>query len=150
MIYIGADHRGYELKEKIKTWLSGWSYQYEDMGAREYNKDDDYPDFATAVATAVARSLSKGEGTKGILVCGSGIGVAIAANKIKGVRAGTAMKTEQVKASVNDEDLNVLAISADYTGEEETKEIVITYLETKFSGEGRHVRRINKIKELEK
>lgn len=146
MIYLGADHRGYELKEKIKSWLSVWGYEYEDMGAHEYDKDDDYPDFAIAVAEKVATNHDN----KGILVCGSGIGIAITANKIKGIRAGTAMKPEQVKASVNDENLNVLAFSADYTGEAEAQEIVKVLLETKFSGEERHIRRINKIKELER
>lgn len=148
-MYLGADHRGYELKEKIKSWLSDWGYEFEDMGAHEYDKNDDYPDFATAVAKAVALSLSKGESAKGVLVCGSGIGVAIAANKIKGILAGTAASAEQVKASVNDEDLNVLAIPADYTSEDQTKEIVKIFLETKFSGEERHIRRINKIKKIE-
>lgn len=146
MIFLGTDHRGYELKEKIKFWLSGWGYEYEDMGAHEYNKDDDYPDFAIAVAEKVTANPDN----KGILICGSGIGVAIAANKIKGIRAGTAVKPEQVKASVNDEDLNILAISADYIGEAEAQEIIKTFLDTKFSGAERHIRRVNKIKELEK
>ncbi|MBI4160352.1 MAG: RpiB/LacA/LacB family sugar-phosphate isomerase [Candidatus Yanofskybacteria bacterium] len=150
MIYLGADHRGYELKEKIKQWLDEFGYTHEDLGALEYNKDDDYPDFSTAVAAAVALSLSKGQSSRGILVCGSGIGIAVAANKIKGVRAGTATNAEQVRASVNDEDLNVLALSADYTEEDVAKEIIKTFLETKFSGEERHVRRLNKIEELEK
>ena len=146
MVYLGADHRGYELKEKIKSWLSDWGYEHEDCGAFEFNKDDNYPDFAIAVAEKVTANPNN----KGILICGSGIGVAIAANKIKGVRAGTAASAEQVKASVNDEDLNVLAISADYTSEAEAQEIVKTFLETKFSSAERHARRVNKIKELEK
>ena len=146
MIYLGADHRGFELKEKFKRWLGELGYKHEDMGAFEYNRDDDYPDFAKAVAEKVASEAS----AKGILICGSGIGVAIAANKIKGMRAGTAANAEQVRASVNDEDLNVLALSADYTSEEQAKEITKTFLETKFSGVERHVRRVNKIKELEK
>ncbi len=150
MIYIGADHRGFELKEKIKSWLSEWGHEYEDVGALEYDKDDDYPDFATAVATAVALSLSKGENARGILICGSGIGVAIVANKIKDIRAGTAMKPEQVIASVNDEDLNVLSLSSDYLTEEEAKEITKAFLGAKFSNQERHIRRVNKIKELEK
>ncbi|OGN05252.1 MAG: hypothetical protein A2831_02695 [Candidatus Yanofskybacteria bacterium RIFCSPHIGHO2_01_FULL_44_17] len=163
MIYLGADHRGFALKEKVKSWLTEWGHDYEDRGAFEYDKDDDYPDFATAVATAVAlpvrQSLgeggslsngSKGEVSKGVLICGSGIGVAIAANKIKGIRAGTATSVEQVRASANDEDLNVLAISADYTNEDSAKKIVKTFLETKFSGDDRHIRRVNKIKDFEK
>ncbi|MEK7151636.1 MAG: RpiB/LacA/LacB family sugar-phosphate isomerase [Patescibacteria group bacterium] len=146
MIYIGADHRGYELKEKIKQWLDALGCEYEDLGAFEYNKDDDYPDFAELVAEKVSSNPE----SRGILICGSGVGVAIVANKIIGIRAGTATNAEQVKASINDEDLNVLALSADYTDENMAKEIVKTFLENKFSGAERHVRRINKIKELEK
>jgi len=146
MIYLGADHRGYELKEKLKQWLGELGYEHEDCGAFEYDKNDDYPDFAVAVAKKVTANPD----SKGILICGSGIGVAITANKIKGVRAGTATSVEQVKASVNDEDLNVLAISADYINEEQVREITKTFLDTKFSEEERHIRRVNKIKELEK
>lgn len=155
MIYLGADHRGYELKEKIKKWLFEWGYKYEDMGAFEYDKDDDYPDFATATAKAVALSLPKGsnqlkgESSRGILICGSGIGIAVAANKIKGIRAGTGTGTKQIISAVNDEDLNILALPADYISENEAKEIVKSFLEAKFSGEERHARRINKITNLE-
>ena len=83
------------------------------------------------------------------MICGSGVGVVIVANKIKGVRAGTAINASQMKDSVSDEDTNVLGISADYLSEQ-AQEIIKTFLETKFSGEERHIRRINKIKELEK
>lgn len=145
MIYLGADHRGFELKEKIKIWLSEWGYEFEDCGAFEYNKDDDYPDFAQKVAEKVSQNLD----SRGVLICGSGIGVAITANKIKGIRAGTAINAKQIKDSVSDEDTNMLAISADYILENEAKEIVKSFLEAKFSGEERHVRRINKIKEIE-
>ena len=145
MIYLGADHRGYELKEKAKQWLAELGYQYEDCGAFAYNKDDDYPDFATAVAQKVSAEA----GNRGILFCGSGIGVAVAANKIKGIRAGTAAGPKQIKSAINDEDLNIVAISTDHTDENTVKEIIKTFLETKFSEEERHVRRINKIKQLE-
>ena len=149
MIYLGADHRGFELKEKIKQWLSEWGYSFEDMGALEYNKDDDYPDFAKAVAEKVAGEAGDAGDNRGILICGSGVGVVIAANKTKGIRAGTAISAQQMKDSVSDEDTNVLGISADYLSGQ-AQEIVKTFLETKFSGEERHIRRINKIKELEK
>ncbi|OGN10145.1 MAG: hypothetical protein A3C61_03145 [Candidatus Yanofskybacteria bacterium RIFCSPHIGHO2_02_FULL_39_10] len=149
MIYIGSDHRGFALKEKLKTQLTEWGFEYEDMGPFEYNKDDDYPVFATAVGKAVALSLSKGNNAKGILICGSGIGVCITANKIKGIRAGTMSSPEQTKASVSDEDTNVLCLSADYTSEENNLAITKAFLESKFSGEERHVRRVNKIESLE-
>lgn len=141
MIYLGADHRGFELKEKLKPFLRDLGFDYQDLGASIYNKEDDYPDFAKLVGEKVAADL----GSKGILICGSGIGIAIAANKIKGVRAGTALKSEQAAAAVNDEDLNILALSADFLNEDEAKKIVKTFLETKFSGEERHKRRIEKI-----
>jgi len=150
LIYIGSDHRGFALKEKLKIKLTEWGFEYEDMGPLEYDKDDDYPDFATAVGKAVALSLSKGNNTKGILICGSGIGVCIVANKIKGVCAGTMSSPEQTRASVNDEDTNVLCLSADFTSEEKNLEIVKTFMETKFSGLERHVRRVDKIRGLEK
>lgn len=157
MIYIGSDHRGFQLKEKLKNLLTEWGYDYEDVGPFEYNKDDDYPDFATAVATAVALSMSalsqsngsKGEQAKGILICGSGVGVAVTANKVKGIIAGTMFDIEQIKASVADEDTNIIGLSNDYTSEEKNIEITKAFLEAKFSGLERHVRRVNKIKKLE-
>ena len=149
-VYLGADHRGFALKEKLHKYLAEWEYNYEDVGPFAYNKDDDYPDFATAVATAVALSLSKGNSAKGILICGSGIGVAVTANKIKGIIAGTMFDAGQVKASVADENTNVIGLSADYSSEEKNIEIVKSFLEAKFSGAERHIRRVNKIKELEK
>lgn len=149
MVYLGSDHRGFALKEKLKNLLTEWGYEYEDVGPFEYNKDDDYPDFATAVGQAVALSLSKGESAKGILICGSGVGVAMTADKIKGVRAGTMFDVEQVKASVADEDTNVIGLSNDYTSEDKNIAIAKAFLESKFSGAERHVRRVNKIRKLE-
>lgn len=149
MIYLGSDHRGFALKEKLKNLLTEQGLDYEDVGPFEYNKDDDYPDFATAVGNAVALSLSKGQEARGILICGSGIGVCITADKIKGVRAGTMAEVEQVKASVADEDTNVLCLSANFVTDEKNIEITRAFLESKFSGLERHVRRVNKIKSLE-
>lgn len=145
MIYLASDHRGFELKKKIKEWLTEWGYQYEDMGPFEYNKDDDYPDFAKVLADKVVVNL----GSKGILVCGSGEGIAVAANKVDGIRAGTAMESEQAEAGVHDEDMNVLALSSDFLSEEKAKEIVKTFIEAKFGNEERYNRRLGKIKNLE-
>jgi len=121
-------------------------YPMQDLGAFAYDKADDYPDFAKGVAEKVAQDPQ----SRGILICGSGVGVAITANKVKGVRAGTAINAKQIKDSVSDEDTNVVAISADYISEKDAMEIAKSFLETKFSGEERHVRRINKIKALER
>jgi len=153
MIYLGSDHRGFALKEKLKQLLTEWGCDYEDVGPFEYNKDDDYPDFATAVAKAVALSLSnpsKGSDAKGILICGSGVGVTVVANKIKGIIAGTMFDVEQVKASVSDENANVIGLSSDHSSEEKNIEIVRAFLEAKFSAAERHVRRVAKIHSLEK
>ncbi len=141
MIYLGADHRGFELKNEIKGFLAVLGYDYEDFGAFGFNQEDDYPDFAKAVAERVAVEPV----SRGILICSSGIGMAVAANKIKGIRAGTAMKKEQARAGVNDDNMNVLALAVDYISKDEAKEIVKTFLETKFSGEERFKRRIKKI-----
>jgi ribose 5-phosphate isomerase B len=145
MIYLGADHRGFELKEKMKYWLLDWGYEYEDMGANGLDPQDDYPDYARLVAERVVA----GDDHRGIVICGSGIGVAIAANKVVGARAGTATNYEQVTAAVNDEDLNILALPGDYLNENEAKEITQAFLKAKFSQVERHIRRLNKIRKLE-
>ncbi len=146
MIYLGADHRGFELKEKIKYWLLDWGSEYEDLGATIKDPTDDYPDYARKVAEKVIA----GDNNRGIVICGSGIGVAIAANKVVGARAGTASNYEQVRAAVNDEDLNILALSGDFINDGEAKEIIKAFLEAKFSQGERHIRRLNKIKNIEK
>ena len=146
MIYIGSDHRGFALKEKLKEKLTEWGYDYEDVGPFEYNKDDDYPDFAKLVGEKVAAS----EDSKGILICGSGVGVVVTSNKIKGIISGTMFDPEQAKASVADEGTNVIGLSNDYTSEEKNVEIVKALLDSKVSGAERQIRRGGKIKNLEK
>ena len=145
MIYIGSDHRGYEMKEKVKHWLDENDYDYEDVGPLEYNKDDDYPDFAEKVGDKVASDI----GSRGILICGSGVGIDVAANKIDGVRAGTISDPKQVQAAVHDEDLNVISLSADFLSEEKAEEIVKAFLETHYEKTERYERRLDKIEDLE-
>lgn len=144
MIYIGADHRGYRLKEEIKKWLESQQYEYRDLGAKAYDKEDDYPDISIKLAEQVAI-----EGAKGILICGSGAGASIAANKVKGIRAGLCTMEKQVKVSRNDDDINVLCLSADSVSVDDNLKIVSVFLATMFSSEERHIRRINKIKTYE-
>lgn len=144
-VYIGADHRGYELKEKVKDWLDEWEYEYEDMGAGELDPKDDYTLFAEKVGSIVAKE----EGSRGILICGSGVGVDVVANKFDGVRSSLGFSKEQVKAGRNDDDMNVLSIAADHTATSEVKNIVKTFLETEFSGKERYKRRIDDIKKIE-
>ncbi len=144
MIYIGADHRGFRLKEEIKKWLETEHYEYRDLGAIEYDKEDDYPDIAIKIAETVAI-----EGQKGILVCGSGAGASVAANKVRGIRAGLCTSEKQAKAARNDDDINLLCLSADSVSVEDNLKITSVFLATLFSSEERHVRRINKIKDYE-
>lgn len=144
-VYLGADHGGYELKEKIKTWLSQWGYEFEDLGNVQYDEADDYPDFAIKVAEAI----TKYPDSRGVLACRSGAGMVICANKVKRIRAVAAFDIVSAKHSREHNDSNVLAISADFMSEEAAKDILKVWLETPFSGEERHQRRINKIKKYE-
>jgi ribose 5-phosphate isomerase B len=147
MLYFGADHRGFELKEKIKKFLEELAHDYEDLGAFEYNKDDDYVDFAAKVAEKVAQAP---ETNRGLLFCRSGAGMDFTANKFKGVRAFIGFNAEQVRLARNDDDVNILVLASDFVSEKEAKDIVEMFLDTPFGGQERFIRRINKIKELEK
>ena len=147
MIYIGADHRGYNLNEVLKVYLQELNYAWEDLGNKELNPDDDYPDFALAVAKKVAESPDE---NRGILICGSGVGVDIVANKIRNIRSALCFDAKQAQMSRNDDNANVLSLSADFISESLAKEIVKIWLETPFSGLEHHVRRIEKIKTIEK
>ena len=147
MIYLGADHRGFGLKEKIKKFLEELGHDYEDMGAFEYNKDDDYVDYASKVAEKVAKDSDT---NRGILICRNGAGMDIVANKFKGIRSILGFNAEQVRLARNDDNINILALSSDFIGEKEAKDAAEMFLDTPFEGHERFVRRINKIKELEK
>jgi len=144
-IYIGADHGGYILKEEIKKWLTEWRYDFEDLGAKEFNPTDDYPDFAWPVATKVGSEFE----AFGILVCRSGQGVCIVANKTKGSRAVVAWNEQSAYSARNDDDANILCLASDYTDVQNVKKIVETFLKTRFDNDERFVRRINKIKKIE-
>ncbi len=145
MIYLGADHRGYELKERVARWLFEWGYEFLDLGASSYIPEDDYVKYASEVASLVGKE----ENSKGILLCGSGVGADIAANKFDGVRASIGKDTEQVRSGRNDDDMNILVLAADYTNENEAKEMVKKFLETKFGEKKRYKKRIEDIKRLE-
>ena len=143
-IAIGADHAGFEEKEKIKKTLDGLGVEYTDMGTNS-TESVDYPDYAQKVGEAVA----DGEYDRGILVCGSGPGMAIAANKVPGIRAAVAWNEEIARLSRQHNDANVLALAARYIPDEEQEKIVKAWLETGFDG-GRHERRVEKIEQIEK
>ncbi|MEO6588161.1 MAG: ribose 5-phosphate isomerase B [Pyrinomonadaceae bacterium] len=142
-IAIGSDHAGFEGKEQIKKTLDKLGCEYEDVGT--FSTDSvDYPDFSQKVG----EKIESGESEKGILVCGSGIGVAIAANKMRGVRAAQAWNEETAKLARRHNDANVLTIGARVIPEAEIPKIVKVFLETDFEG-GRHAGRVEKIMNLE-
>lgn len=143
-IAIGADHAGFEEKEKVKVALDKMGVEYTDMGT-DSTASVDYPDFARKVGEAVA----DGEYDRGILVCGSGTGMAIAANKVPGIRAAVAWTEEIAKLSRQHNDANVLALAARFIPDEEQEKIVKAWLATDFEG-GRHERRVEKIEQIEK
>lgn len=140
---IGSDHGGFRLKEAIKTYLLAHDYEVTDFGT-ESEDSCDYPDFALPVAKAVA----KGEYDRGILICGTGIGIGIVANKVKGVRAALCHDTFSAEACRNHNDANILTMGERIVGEGLALKIVETFLNSDFEG-GRHQRRVDKIKALE-
>ncbi len=142
-VAIGSDHRGYTLKEQLKNAFTPQKIEFTDYGAKS-TESCDYTDFAFPVAEAVAN----GSAERGILICSSGNGMLIAANKVKGVRAAIAFTPEMARLSRLHNDANVLAIPADYLDTQLVPKIVKVWLETPFEG-GRHERRVNKIKEYE-
>ncbi len=144
VIYVGTDHRGLTFKNKIVEYLRKNDYKVKDLGPVEYDKDDDYTDIAIKLAEKVIR-----ENSKGILICGSGVGVSIAANKVKGARAALCFCEKQARMAREDSDANILCLSADLVDEENNYKIIETFLESVFASEERFIRRINKIKKYE-
>jgi ribose 5-phosphate isomerase B len=145
MIFIASDHRGFKLKNQLIEFLKLTGREISDLGPFEFDENDDYTDYAAAVAEKVTADPTG----RGIVICGSGVGVAVAANKIRGARAGTIFSPEQAEQAVNDDNLNVLALSADFTPMAEAEKIVMAFLNAKFSDDERYRRRIQKIKDLE-
>lgn len=142
MIAVGSDHRGYRVRQRIMKFLKEQDYSYKDFGAPD-EQPVDYPD----VARLVGEEVSRGEAEKGILVCGTGIGVCIAANKIKGIRAAMCYDTFCALRSRQHNNANILCLSGD-VADVAIEEIVKIFLETEFEG-GRHQRRVDKIIQIE-
>lgn len=146
LIYLGSDHRGFRLKERIKSFLKNEAYEIVDKGNVVYDEKDDYPDFAAAVASEVNVDP---QNRRGVLICGSGVGVDIVANRFPGVRSALVSSTDQANAARHDDDANILSLAADFVPEDEAEKIVKIFLITPFSGEERYKRRIGKISELQ-
>ena len=146
MIYIGSDHGGFELKQEISAYLTETAVQFKDLGPNVFSENDDYPEFAEKVGKFVSKSSGK---DLGILICRSGVGVAIVANKFKNVRAALCWNEQVAKASRLDDDANVLCLPADYISPETAKRILQIWLDTSFSTAPRHQRRLAEIKKIE-
>ncbi len=144
-VILASDHAGLRLKEKVKKYLARKKIEYEDLGTKSF-KSVDYPDYALKVAEKVA----KNKNTRGILVCGTGTGMTIAANKVKGIRAVAAYDAYSAKMSRIDNDTNVLGLRGQFFPLEKIKKIITVWLDTPFSGERRHKRRIKKIGDYER
>ncbi len=142
MIAVGSDHGGFELKKAICRHLADRGLEYKDFGTYT-NESCDYPEFGKAVAKAVA----SGECKSGIIICGTGIGISIAANKVPGIRAALCGDCFSAEATRLHNDANILALGARVTGEGLALKIVDTFLDTPFSNDERHIRRINKIED---
>lgn len=145
-IFVGADHRGFKMKEMAKSWVSQMGYEVEDLGAATLDPKDDYTTFAESVALSVARNPE----SMGILMCGSGVGVDVMANKFDGVRSSIGKEPDQVVAGRHDDNMNVLVIAADFTDEGEARAMIKSFLGTKFEGAPRHKRRLAAIERVEK
>ena len=144
-VIIASDHAGLRLKEKVKKYLARKKIEYEDLGTESFTSVD-YPDYALKVAEKVA----KNKNTRGILICGTGTGMTIAANKVKGIRAVAAYDAYSAKMSRIDNDTNVLGLRGRFFPLEKIKKIITVWLDTPFSREKRHERRIKKIRDYER
>lgn len=148
-IYIGTDHAGFALKEELKIFLERLGCKVEDKGAYEFNEFDDYPDFIFPVVKAVAEDIIIGLNSRGIVIGGSGQGEAIVANKIKGIRAAVVYDEYSARMSREHNDANIISLGNRTLSISKAKELVKLWLETPFSNEERHKRRIEKIKAIE-
>lgn len=145
-ILLAADHRGFELKERLKEILGARGFLLRDAGAAVYDPADDYVDFALSAATEIAKEPTN---RRGIFICGSGVGMDVVANKFKGLRAVLAHDRRTAIQSREHGDANILVLAADGLALSRAEEIAVAWLETPFSGEERHARRLEKIREIE-
>jgi RpiB/LacA/LacB family sugar-phosphate isomerase len=143
-IALGSDHAGFEMKERAKVYLQELGHRVRDLGTHSLDPVD-YPDFAEAVGLAVVQ----GEADRGLVICGSGVGASVAANKIPGIRAGLCHDTYSAHQGVEHDDMNVLVLGSRVIGSELAQDLVRAFLGATFSGEERHKRRLSKVKAME-
>jgi RpiB/LacA/LacB family sugar-phosphate isomerase len=144
-IAVAADHAGFDLKQFLAQHVTKAGHQVADLGTNAPDQPDDYPDFAEALGRAVQR----GEAERGILICGSGVGASIAANKLLGIRAGLCHDTYSAHQGVEHDDMNILVLGSRVIGSELARDLVDTFLRARFTGEERHARRLAKVKALD-
>ena len=146
-VAVGGDHAGFEMKTLVAEHVRALGHTVVDAGAYEYDALDDFPDFSEAVAVRVA----DGRAERGLIVCGSGVGASVAANKVRGVRAGLCHDTYSARQGVEHDDMNVVCIGARIIGEELAKEVVTAFLSASFiEEEEKYVRRLNKVLDIER
>ncbi len=144
-IAVASDHAGFSLKGALCSHLRGMGHHVLDLGAHRYDDDDDYPDFARYVGQAIQHE----QADRGILVCGSGVGSSVTANKMHGIRAGLCHDAYSARQGVEHDDINVLCLGARVIGEALAVELVNAFAEASFAGAERHVRRLEKVKAVE-
>ena len=144
-IAVAADHAGFDLKQLLAGHIRQAGHDVIDLGTDAANRPDDYPDFAEALGQAVQRGAAE----RGILICGSGVGASIAANKLRGIRAGLCHDCYSARQGVEHDDMNVLVLGSRVIGPELARDLVLTFLRSRFSGEDRHTRRLGKVKALD-
>ena len=145
IIGIATDHGGFELKQKLLSFLKEQQFEVKDFGAKQLDKSDDYPDYVIPLAKAVAN----GTVFRGIAICGSGVGACVAANKVSGVRAALIGDYFSAHQGVEDDDMNLICLGGRVTGYASAEELVMAFLQAKFIGAARHIRRLKTIQSLE-
>lgn len=145
-LLIASDHGGYQLKKRLVRFIKNeLKLKMEDVGPKKYVETDDYPDYAIPLAKKVVKTKGRG-----IVICRNGVGVNIAANKINGIRAGIGYNIAAAESMMNDDNTNVIALASDHVSQDHAMAIVKKWLQSEFSEEKRHVRRLKKIQKLEK
>jgi len=145
-LFIASDHGGYQLKKRLMRFVENeLNLKIEDLGPKEYVETDDYPDFVVPLAEKVAK-----ENARGIVICRNGIGVCIATNKVKGIKAGIGYNISSAETMRADDNTNILCLAADHLSDDHAMAVVKKWLNTEFSNEPRHVRRLEKVEEIEK
>ena len=146
IIYIGADHGGFALKANLKDFLKNLGYEVFDVGANELIPGDDYPDYAKLVGQKISESPTE---ARGILICRSGVGMDVVANKFKDVRSAVALSADVIYQARHDDDINVISFAADFTDISAAENMIKIFLSTPFANDERYTRRLEKIEEIE-